>query len=83
MAERLSAQLAGKKFTANRLETTATVTLEQVAGNWTISKIHLDLTAQIPGISKADFDSLATAAKEGCPVSRLFKAEITLDAKLS
>jgi len=79
----LSAQLGGMKVTPERLETTATVTLEQVDGNWTISKIHLNLTAKVPGISKADFETAAASAKANCPVSRLLKAEITLDAKLS
>ena len=79
----LSAHLGGMKLTPERLEATATVTLEQVDGNWTISKIHLDLTGKVPGISKADFESAAAAAKANCPVSRLLKAEITLDAKLA
>ena len=79
----LSAHLGGMKLAPERLETTATVTLEQVDGNWTISKIHLDLTGKVPGISKADFESAAAAAKANCPVSRLLKAEITLDAKLA
>jgi osmotically inducible protein OsmC len=78
----LSAQLEGFKVKAERMQTIATVTLEQVEGNWTISKIHLDLTATIPGITAADFQAAADKAKANCPVSRLFKAEITLDAKL-
>jgi osmotically inducible protein OsmC len=78
----LSAQLGGMKVTAERLETTATVTLEQVGGNWTISKIHLGLTAKVPGLSQSDFETAAAAAKANCPVSRLLKADITLQAKL-
>src|SRR5947207_6725966 len=69
----LSAQIGGLKLTPERLQTTATVTLEQVEGNWTISKIHLDLTAKVPGISQADFETVTAAAKANCPVSRLLK----------
>ncbi|MDP9174964.1 MAG: OsmC family protein [Planctomycetota bacterium] len=78
----LSAQLGTMNFTAEKLVTTATVTLENLAGNWTISKIHLDLAAKIPGITAAAFDTAANGAKANCPVSRLLKAEITLTAKL-
>ncbi len=78
----LSAQLGTMNFTAEKLATTATVTLENLAGNWTISKIHLDLAAKIPGITAAAFDTAANGAKANCPVSRLLKAEITLTAKL-
>lgn len=78
----LSAQVGGLKLTPEKLETTAKVTLEQVGGNWTISKVHLDLKAKIPGISQEDFDKVCQTAKANCPVSRLLKAEISLDAKL-
>src|SRR5438034_1175433 len=64
----LSAQLGGMKLTPERLETTATVTLEQVEGDWTISKIHLDLKAKVPGASQADFQTAANNAKANCPV---------------
>ncbi len=78
----LSAQLGNAGITAERLETTAAVTLEKVADGFAITKIHLDLTARIPGGDKAAFEKAAQAAKEGCPVSKLLKAEITLSAKL-
>ena len=74
----LSNQLAQHGLTAESIETTSTVTME----NLTLTKFHLDLTAHIPGADPAKFEAAATAAKEGCPVSRLFNAEITLDAKL-
>jgi osmotically inducible protein OsmC len=78
----LSAQLGTINFTPERIQTQATVSLEKLEAGWTISKIHLDLTARIPGITQAAFESAAASAKANCPVSRLFKAEITLTAVL-
>jgi len=78
----LSAQLGTMNFTPQSLRTTATVTLEKFDAGWTISKIHLDVAAKIPGISASAFDSAAASAKANCPVSRLFKSEITMEARL-
>lgn len=78
----LSAQLSTMNFTPQRIQTAATVSLEKLDAGWTISKIHLDLTARVPGITQAAFESAAASAKANCPVSRLFKAEISLTAVL-
>jgi osmotically inducible protein OsmC len=78
----LSNILGQANLTATKMDTTATVTLEQKDGGFSITAIHLDLKAQIPGTDQATFAELAKKAKENCPVSKLFKAEITLDAKL-
>lgn len=78
----LSMVLGQHDLTADSLETTATVTLAEVEGGFGITKVHLDLTAKIPGASQEAFETAANAAKEGCPVSKLFDTEITLDAKL-
>ena len=78
----LSAQLGTMKITPESLRTTATVTLEKLDAGWTISKIHLDVTGHIPGISPDAFESAASSAKQNCPVSRLCKAEITMTARL-
>jgi osmotically inducible protein OsmC len=78
----LSAQLSTMNFTPDRIQTAATVSLEKLDAGWTISKIHLDLNARIPGITQAAFESAAASAKANCPVSRLFKAEISLSAVL-
>ncbi|HWV82241.1 MAG TPA: OsmC family protein [Hyphomicrobiaceae bacterium] len=78
----LSAILGQAKLTATKMDTTATVTLEQKDSGFAITAIHLDLKAQIPGTDQATFAELAKKAKENCPVSKLFKADITLDAKL-
>ena len=78
----LSAQLGTMKVVPESLRTTATVTLEKLEAGWTISKIHLDVTGHVPGISADAFQSAATSAKQNCPVSRLLKAEISMTAKL-
>jgi osmotically inducible protein OsmC len=78
----LSAQLGEAGMTAEKLETTATVSLDKVEGGFAINAIHLDLVATIPGASEEAFQEAARKAKEGCPVSKLFNANITLDAKL-
>jgi lipoyl-dependent peroxiredoxin len=78
----LSLILGEANLIAERMETSATVTLEQVADGYAITAVHLKLEARIPGADQATFEKLAAMAKAGCPVSKLFKAEITLDAKL-
>jgi len=78
----LSAQLGTMNFTPQNLRTSAKLTLEKLDAGWTISKIHLDVSARVPGISASVFESAAASAKANCPVSRLLKAEITMDANL-
>jgi osmotically inducible protein OsmC len=78
----LSNILGQANLTATKLDTTATVTLEQASGGFAISAIHLKLEAAVPGATQEQFAELAKKAKENCPVSKLLKAEITLDAKL-
>lgn len=79
----LSGQLGGAGMTAQKLETTATITLEKVGDSFTITKSHLDLVANIPDADKAKFDAAVKAAETGCPVSRLLKAEISVSARLN
>jgi len=78
----LSAQLGNAGITPQSLETTAAVTLEKLESGFAVTKIHLDLTARIPGVDKAVFDKAAADAKAGCPISKLLKAEITLTTTL-
>ena len=78
----LSAQLGAAGLTATKLETTATISLEKIGDGFSITKSHLDLVAQIPNADKAKFDAAVKAAETGCPVSKLFKAEITVNAQL-
>lgn len=67
---------------ADRIETHAEITLEKVGDGFEITASHLTVTAQIPGADQARFEELANKAKSGCPVSKLLKARITMDAKL-
>lgn len=78
----LSAQLAGAGFKADSLETTCTISLEQKDGGFAITESHLVLRAKVPGASQDAFDKAVQAAKAGCPVSKLFNTNITLDAQL-
>jgi osmotically inducible protein OsmC len=78
----LSGQLGEAGMVAESLRTNATVTLDKADDGFAITAIHLDLTARIPGADKAKFEEAANKAKLGCPVSKLLKANITLDAKL-
>jgi osmotically inducible protein OsmC len=78
----LSAFLGRAGFTPEKLSTQATLSLEQIQGNWTIASIHLDTSARIPGIGREKFEEIAADAKANCPVSRVLNATITLDAKL-
>jgi osmotically inducible protein OsmC len=79
----MSAGLGEAGFTATQIDAKSDVTLEKVPDGFAITKIHLTLRAQIPGIDKTKFDEISTATKSGCPVSKVLKgAEITLDASL-
>ena len=78
----LSAQLGEAKMTAESIRTTATVTLDKVEGGFSITAVHLDLTAKIPGANRQAFETAANKAKTGCPLSKVLNAKITLDAKL-
>ncbi|HEY4250077.1 MAG TPA: OsmC family protein [Roseomonas sp.] len=78
----LSLILGEAGLTAEQMDTTAEVTLEKQADGFAITAVHLTLRARIPGTDDAAFQALAAKAKAGCPVSKLLKAEITLDAAL-
>jgi osmotically inducible protein OsmC len=78
----LSAFLGGAGFTPQKLSTEATLSMEQMEGNWTITAIQLALTAQVPGITKEKFEEVAATAKANCPVSRVLNAKITLATTL-
>lgn len=78
----LSLILGEAKLTADQLDTKAVVTLEKVDDGFSITAVHLTLTAKVPGTDEATFKDLASKAKAGCPVSKLLKTEITLDASL-
>jgi osmotically inducible protein OsmC len=78
----LSNQLAQAGFKAESLETTCTITLDKKDDGFGITESHLELKAKVPGISREAFDKATAGAKSGCPVSKLYNTNITLDAKL-
>jgi osmotically inducible protein OsmC len=78
----LSGQLGAEKLTAERIATTATVTVEKVDAGFAITHVHLEVEAKVPGADQATFERIAGAAKAGCPVSKVLNARITLEAKL-
>ena len=79
----LSAQLGNAGMTAQAIDTTATVTLEKLDSGFAVTSSHLQVKVKIPGADKAKFDAAVKAAETGCPVSKLFKAEITVNAQLN
>ncbi len=78
----LSAQLGGANLKPESINTTATLTMEKLDAGWTITKVHLDVVAKVPGASAEAFNKAAGDAKAGCPVSKVLKADISMDAKL-
>ncbi len=78
----LSLMLGEAGLKADRMKTSAVVSLEQGEGGFTITSSALTLEASIPGATQAQFDELTAKAKAGCPVSKLLNATITLEAKL-
>jgi lipoyl-dependent peroxiredoxin len=79
----LSLILGEAGLTAERMETTAEVTLDKVDDGFAITAVHLTLKAKIPGADQSKFDQLTAMAKVGCPVSKLLNAKVTLDATLA
>lgn len=69
-------------FTPEKLNTTATLTMEQVGEGWAITSILLEVVGKVPGIEQPMFEDIAANAKENCPVSKVLNATITLGAKL-
>ncbi|KGF64356.1 OsmC family protein [Pseudomonas sp. NPDC078416] len=78
----LSMILGNANLKADSIDTTADVTLDQVDGGFAITAVHLTLKAKIPGATQEQFEKLTNDAKEGCPVSKVLNAKITLDATL-
>ncbi len=77
-----SAALGKAGFTPTSIETTATLSLDQVGAGFEITTIVLDMAASIPNIDNAKFQAIADDAKANCPVSKVLKAKISLNAKL-
>lgn len=77
-----SAELGKASITPESISTTATITMEKTDAGFTVTESHLDVTVKVPGTDKAKVLEIANAAKAGCPISRLLKANITMDAKV-
>ena len=78
----LSGQLGAANLTADSIHTTATLTMEKLEAGWTITTVHLDVTAKVPGATAEAFNTAAQNAKAGCPVSRVLNAKVTMTAAL-
>lgn len=78
----LSLMLGDAGHTPESIDTTADVSLDKVDGGFAITKVALQSKIKLPGIEKADFDTIIQQAKAGCPVSKLLSTEITLDYQL-
>lgn len=78
----LAAQLEKEGMAPDRVQTQATVTLDKIDGAFTITAIHLDLRATVPGADLTTVEKIANVAKRECPVSKLFNAQVTLTVNL-
>jgi osmotically inducible protein OsmC len=78
----LSLGLGDAGLTADSIDTKAVVSLDKDGDGFSITAVHLTCKAKVPGADAAKFDQIAKATKEGCPVSKVLKATITLDASL-
>lgn len=77
-----SGNLGRAGFSPERIATEATVSLEKVDAGFEITAVHLDVAAKVPGADEESFQRVAKASKEGCPVSKVLNAKITMDARL-
>jgi osmotically inducible protein OsmC len=78
----LSAQLAQAGLTAQSIETVCTISLEKQSDGFAITASHLDVRAQVPGATEEAFHQAAQTAKATCPVSKLYKTNISLTSAL-
>ena len=78
----LSNELGQAGLTPERISTTAAVTLEKTETGFTITAVHLDVSAKVPGATRQAFETAASSAKSGCPVSKVLNAQISMAARL-
>jgi len=69
-------------FVPEQVDSKSGVVIEKDGDGFTITSVHLTVTAKIPGIDRDTFQSIASKAKAWCPVSKLMNAEIGLEASL-
>ena len=79
----LAHELGEAGYRPRQIDTTVTVTMEDIAGGWTLTQIHLDVIATVPKVAQCDFIDAALRAKANCPISRSLNANISMRAKLS
>lgn len=79
----LSNELGRSGFHPRRIETIATATLEDLAAGWTLTRIQLDVRANVPDVPQAAFMEAAVVAKTKCPMARLLNANISMTASLN
>lgn len=79
----LSGQLGKEGLTAENISTTATVTIDKSGDGFAITTVHLEVRADVPDADRDTFERAANEAKNGCPVSKVLNAAITMDAKLA
>lgn len=78
----LTHNLGLANLVAERIATTATVNIVKTEAGFTITDVHLEVSAKVPGADAAAFETAANTAKAGCPISRVLNAKITMDARL-
>jgi len=78
----LSFGLSNAGFPPEKVATDAKLTMEKQDAGWSVTAVHLTVNAKVPGLDDAQFQEVAKGAKEGCPISKLLKATITMDATL-
>ncbi len=79
----LSLFAANAGLALESVETTASVSLEPQGGGFAVTKIHLDVVAKMPGATPETFAKIAEETKANCPISKLLRAEITMNARLA
>jgi osmotically inducible protein OsmC len=78
----LANELGESGYSPRQIDTTATVTMEDIAARWTMTQIHLDVVAAVPRVAQCDFIDAALRAKANCPISRSLNANISMRANL-
>jgi osmotically inducible protein OsmC len=79
----LSLMLGEAGIKPERIDTQATVTLEKLDTGFTVTKVHLDVTVRAPGADRGKVEAAAANAKANCPISKVLRADITMDAKFA
>src|ERR1017187_4162757 len=79
----LANELGEAGYKPRQIDTTATVTMENMSVGWTLTQIHLDVTAAVPRVAECEFVDATLQAKANCPTSRAINANIPLRAKLT